>query len=108
MNPINAAKAVARVVGGIAGKGAKNVNPIYREMNIPPAPPGGKPFNPTPPAPPTSGSIAKKPPHVPEKRDGAIENQNPKTPKKPTTPNGIGTKRGQFSGNLAPYNWTGN
>jgi hypothetical protein len=30
-NPIKAVKAIGRAVGGIAGKGSKNVNPIYRQ-----------------------------------------------------------------------------
>jgi hypothetical protein len=30
-NPIKIIKAVVRGVGGISGKGAKNVDPVYRE-----------------------------------------------------------------------------
>ena len=30
-NPIKAVKAIGRAVGGITGKGAKQVNPIYRQ-----------------------------------------------------------------------------
>ena len=32
-NPKKIIKAVGRAVGGITGKGAKNVNPIYKNMN---------------------------------------------------------------------------
>jgi len=31
-NPIKAVKAIGRAVGGITGKGSKNVNPVYKEM----------------------------------------------------------------------------
>jgi len=31
-NPIKVVKAIGRAVGGITGKGSKNVNPVYREM----------------------------------------------------------------------------
>ena len=30
-NPIKVVKGLARMVGGISGKGAKNVDPVYRE-----------------------------------------------------------------------------
>ena len=30
-NPIKAVKAISRAVGGITGKGSKNVNPVYKE-----------------------------------------------------------------------------
>jgi len=30
-NPIKAVKAIGRAVGGITGKGSKNINPIYKE-----------------------------------------------------------------------------
>jgi hypothetical protein len=33
-NPIKAVKAIGRAVGGITGKGSKNVNPIYKNMNL--------------------------------------------------------------------------
>jgi len=31
-NPIKVVKAIGRAVGGITGKGSKNVNPVYKEM----------------------------------------------------------------------------
>jgi len=31
-NPIKAVKAIGRAVGGITGKGSKNVNPVYKEI----------------------------------------------------------------------------
>ena len=31
-NPIKIAKAIGRAVGGITGKGSKNVNPVYKEI----------------------------------------------------------------------------
>lgn len=31
VNPIKAAKTIGRAVGGITGKGSKNVNPVYKE-----------------------------------------------------------------------------
>lgn len=33
-NPIKAVKAIGRAVGGITGKGSKQVNPIYKNMNL--------------------------------------------------------------------------
>lgn len=30
-NPIKAVKAISRAVGGITGKGSKNINPVYKE-----------------------------------------------------------------------------
>jgi hypothetical protein len=33
-NPIKAIKAVTRVVGGITGKGSKQVNPVYKNMDL--------------------------------------------------------------------------
>ena len=30
-NPMKAVKAIGRAVGGITGKGSKNVNPVYKE-----------------------------------------------------------------------------
>lgn len=30
-NPIKAVKGIVRLVGGITGKGSKNVNPVYKE-----------------------------------------------------------------------------
>jgi hypothetical protein len=30
-NPIKVVKGLARMVGGISGKGAKNVDPVYKE-----------------------------------------------------------------------------
>jgi hypothetical protein len=100
-------KLATRVVAGITGAGAKQVAPVYRNMEVPKAPPGSKPFNPnTPPKVPTS--TPKKQPNVAERRDGAIGNQNPpvvktSTPKKNPTKN-----KGSFSGDMARYNWTGN
>jgi len=32
-NPIKVVKAIGRAVGGITGKGAKQVNPVYRNIN---------------------------------------------------------------------------
>ena len=32
-NPIKVVKAISRAVGGITGKGAKTVNPVYRNMD---------------------------------------------------------------------------
>ncbi len=31
-NPIKVVKAIGRAVGGITGKGSKNVNPVYKEI----------------------------------------------------------------------------
>ena len=103
----SAAKA-ARTVSGIVGKGSQNVNPLYRQMEVPKAPPGGTPFNPTPPNPPTGSSIPKKPTHVSEKRDGAIGNKNPKLSEKPKPKKNPTKNKGPFSGDMARYNWTGN
>ena len=89
-----AKKLVTRAAGGITGSGAKMVNPTYRNME-------------TPPKPPTSSSIPKKEPHVSETRPRP-RNENLNPPKKPVTPNGTGTKRGSFSGDLGRYNWKGN
>ena len=33
-NPIKAVKAIGRAVGGITGKGSKQVNPVYKNMNL--------------------------------------------------------------------------
>lgn len=33
-NPIKAVKALGRAVGGITGKGAKQVNPVYKNMGV--------------------------------------------------------------------------
>ena len=33
-NPIKAVKAIGRAVGGITGKGAKQVNPVYRNTGV--------------------------------------------------------------------------
>jgi len=33
-NPIKAVKAIGRAVGGITGKGGKQVNPVYKNMNL--------------------------------------------------------------------------
>ena len=33
-NPIKAVKALGRAVGGITGKGSKNVNPIYKQQLV--------------------------------------------------------------------------
>jgi len=45
-NPIKIVKGIARVVGGISGKGAKNVDPIYRETgnSVKVIKPGTKPL----------------------------------------------------------------
>jgi hypothetical protein len=94
----------ARTVSGIVGKGNTNVNPVYRNMEIPKAPPGGSKFNPNPPKPPTGSSIPKKSPHVSENRTPSYKlPEAPKSvPKKNPTKN-----KGSFSGDMAPYNWTG-
>jgi hypothetical protein len=33
-NPIKAVKAISRAVGGITGKGSKQVNPVYKNMGV--------------------------------------------------------------------------
>ena len=33
-NPIKAVKAIGRAVGGITGKGSKQVNPVYKNMGV--------------------------------------------------------------------------
>ncbi len=45
-NPIKIVKAVVRGVGGISGKGAKNVDPVYRETgnSVKVIKPGTKPL----------------------------------------------------------------
>jgi hypothetical protein len=45
-NPIKIIKAVVRGVGGISGKGAKNVDPVYRETgnSVKVIKPGTKPL----------------------------------------------------------------
>jgi hypothetical protein len=97
-----AKKLATRAAGGIVGKGSKSVNPVYRQMEVPKAPPGGKPLNPNPPKPPTSSSVPKKPPHVSENRTPPYKlPEVPKQgPKKTVRPR-------QFSGDMARYNWTG-
>ena len=35
-NPIKVVKAIGRAVGGITGKGAKSVNPVYKNGGAPP------------------------------------------------------------------------
>jgi hypothetical protein len=103
-----AKKLAIRAAGGIIGKGSKSINPVYRQVEVPKAPPGGKPLNPTPPKPPTSSSISKKPTHVAEKRDGAIGNKNPSVVKNSTPKKNPTKNKGPFSGDMARYNWTGN
>ena len=94
----------ARTVSGIVGKGSKNVNPVYRNMDVPPPPPGSKPLNPNPPKPPTSSSIPKKEPHVSENRTSSYK--LPEVPKS-VSKNNPTKNRGSFSGDMARYNWTG-
>jgi hypothetical protein len=45
-NPIKVVKGLARMVGGISGKGAKNVDPVYRETgnSVKVIKPGTKPL----------------------------------------------------------------
>ena len=102
---VASAARATRMVGGIVGKGSQNVNPVYRQMEVPKAPPGGTSFNPTPPKPPTGSSMPKKSPHVSENRTPSYKlPEAPKSvPKKNPTKN-----KGPFSGDMARYNWTGN
>ena len=45
-NPIKVVKGIVRAVGGISGKGAKNVDPVYRETgnSVKVIKPGTKPL----------------------------------------------------------------
>jgi hypothetical protein len=90
----------SRGSGGITGSGGKNVNPVYKE-SFPPKPPAGKPIDLKNPPKVPMGKEEPKPPHVPEVKAPAPKTQNP--PFKPMVLPG----RGKFTGNLAPYNWTG-
>ena len=107
---VASAARTTRIVGGIVGQGGKSVNPVYNTPVIPSGPkvPGLKSAPVNPPNPPTGSSIPKKPTHVSEKRDGAIENKNPKLSEKPKPKKNPTKNRGPFSGDMARYNWTGN
>lgn len=103
-NPIvKAGKAIVT-----ATKAAEAANKA-KDIKTPPAPPSGKtPDLKNPPKVPMGKDKVEKAPHVSERQDRAASNQNPQPAKKPVTPNGTGTKRGSFSGDIARYNWKGN
>ena len=109
-NPIvKAGKAIvtATKVAEAANK-AKKAADVAKETKTPPAPPSGKtPDLKNPPKVPMGKDKVEKAQYVPERQDRAAVNQNPQPAKKPVTPNGTGTKRGTFSGDVSRYNWTG-